>query len=259
MNIEELFKHSIVISRMPYRLEWMKKSFTVAGLPMPAIHLNALTGKGQYKKTLACKMSHGKAVKYAKDHDWPYVLVFEDDAWPRHNAKEKLEELLKTLPHDDIKIAAIGFSDVKENKEKYGPYNNDWRIMSDLIGAQSYIVFKSAYDAFLNIALKPKIRIKGKDSFADIAIGRYAQRYYGFDTHFWKDNLFIQYNDKKEKSIKQCKRVKWFYGYYYMRRWFKSTKLKPWFWMARKVNKVFNEKYIIENIVDPLTIDAKDV
>ena len=135
MTIADLFKYSIVISRMPYRLEWMKKSFTVAGLPMPAIHLNALEGKGMTNKTLCCKMSHGKAVKYAKDHGWPYVLVFEDDAWPRFNAKEKLEELLMTLPNDEIKIAAIGFSGVKNATDKVGPNNNDWRIMTDLIGA----------------------------------------------------------------------------------------------------------------------------
>lgn len=48
-----------------------------------------------------------KTVEYAQKANWPYALVLEDNVWPRANVRQKLEECLKTLHDNNIKIAAF--------------------------------------------------------------------------------------------------------------------------------------------------------
>lgn len=99
---------------MPSRIQLMKKSFAVADIPFPAAVIDAVRCRNTVaEKTKACRLSHRKAVEYAQKANWPYVLVLEDDAWPRANVRQKLEECLKTLPDDNIKIAALGYTKLR--------------------------------------------------------------------------------------------------------------------------------------------------
>ena len=42
------------------------------------------------KAAIIVGKAHYQAIKYAADHNWPVVLVFEDDAYPRRDAAEQI-------------------------------------------------------------------------------------------------------------------------------------------------------------------------
>lgn len=46
-----------------------------------------------------CTRSHVRIIEYAKQNNLPFVVVFEDDAYPRKDAKEKLSGYLYRLPY----------------------------------------------------------------------------------------------------------------------------------------------------------------
>ena len=40
-------------------------------------------------------MSHLLAMYYAKTNGWPYVFIFEDDAWPNTDAAKRLRQAIE--------------------------------------------------------------------------------------------------------------------------------------------------------------------
>ena len=223
--VEDLFKHSVVISCMPSRIQLMKKSFAVANVPFPAAVVDAVRcGNTVEEKTNACRLSHGKAVEYALKAKWPYVLVLEDDAWPRFNVRQKLEECLKTLPDNNIKIAALGYTKLRTAD------TCKWRKARVLTGAQSYVVFSPAFSSVIDAMNKSKHP-------ADLVIGEFAEELLGFSTYAADTICFTQYNSPDEDMHK--KRIDSSCGYYICRAWRKDTKLKPWFWTAEHVEEEY--------------------
>ena len=43
-------------------------------------------------------MSHIKALEYAKDNNWPYVIILEDDITIAQDFKKRIKLLFKLLP-----------------------------------------------------------------------------------------------------------------------------------------------------------------
>ena len=45
----------------------------------------------------AVSAAHAKAIRHASATGWPYVLVFEDDAWPRKDARSWIESIISEI------------------------------------------------------------------------------------------------------------------------------------------------------------------
>ena len=74
------FKYSCVVCVDDYKFELFKKTFTHYGLPIPMRVGELVAGQTPIQN---CSHNHINCVRYAKEHDWPYVIIFEDDAFPR--------------------------------------------------------------------------------------------------------------------------------------------------------------------------------
>ena len=84
-----------------------------------------------------CKHSHMRAVKLAKSRNWPFVMLFEDDAYPCDDVMHKLEELLYAVPYD-AQLIVLGWSN--EYGQDFSMYLNPITTPT-ISGSHSYILF----------------------------------------------------------------------------------------------------------------------
>jgi GR25 family glycosyltransferase involved in LPS biosynthesis len=113
-----------------------------------------LPGGWRYGETMvpaeiATIMSHSNAIKLAKDNDWPYVLVLEDDAELCEDFEKRVNYLLRILPSDWQQVYLSGIP-------KAGPFffpvlglmNVLPSIFTECIPAT--LIRKSIYDKIIN-------------------------------------------------------------------------------------------------------------
>jgi len=106
----------------------------------------------EYKKLKkCCTLSHMLAVYYAKANNWPYVMIFEDDAWPMlevsNMCRATLDYIDKLKAADKpVKFVKCGFNgrvDGPDAKLRLIPYENV------TYGSHTYILFESFYDDYI--------------------------------------------------------------------------------------------------------------
>lgn len=100
-----------------------------------------------------CAMAHQTIVRMAKAAGLDHVLIFEDDAYPRHDAAARIEKAILNTP-DDAKIVVLGFNQVNSARQ----FNSELSLISpregldfSVWGSQSYIIYRNAYDEYLDI------------------------------------------------------------------------------------------------------------
>ena len=188
--LSDFNKYSVVISCDKDRLEIMQKAFAKAGLQMPqkisGVNMCALNGRSMKFGTSNCAesiaMSHMQCINMADFLGWPFVVIFEDDAWPRINAKDALEKALSEIP-DDTLVYYIGYDKLRKRNGK---------ILR--AGQHAYVVFRDAFDIF-------------RDAFATKGLGTYAidcmdRCYARLDevSSLSRTNVFVQMNIKNYKA-----------------------------------------------------------
>lgn len=77
--------------------------------------------------------------------DFPYVGIFEDDAIGCIGVKEKMAEVLSNVP-DDADMLYLGTMDCRDIEKDLG---NGFMVPGNVLGIQSYIVFRSGYEHVL--------------------------------------------------------------------------------------------------------------
>lgn len=97
--------------------------------------------------------SQWSIVQLAKFANLPFVTIFEDDAKPAENLKEKLDFLCSDIP-DETDVLRLGYC--PQFPRPTFPYmtksalpHSDNLIVKNLSGAQAYIVFARYYDRFI--------------------------------------------------------------------------------------------------------------
>ena len=182
LTTKDLLKHSFVITIDDKKFEWFKKVFKFHGLSPTPKRLDGVTywyNSPQYN----CYLAHKNAILTAKKKKWPYVCVFEDDAYPINGVMETLDAYLKELP-DDCKVLSLGQIFMWE---VMGEYRIFWRSFCSY-GAHAYVVFKDAYDSYVEML----------DKFPE-GDGAFYSRNEGIlpkESFFIpKRNLFIQYSN----------------------------------------------------------------
>lgn len=184
--IKDFFKNSCMITiddqKFMKTCEIFQKKFNgLRPLKVYGSHDKKLTGPQN------CKQSHINVVKYAKDKNLPFIVVFEDDAYPRTDALERLEEYLYRIPGNSDFIVLGWSNHSSKTKQLFTlPFN---RLTSILSGSHSYIIFKSAYDKYL------KYMETHKNATADGLIYNNVGNAYVLDRP-----IFIQYSDSKSMN-----------------------------------------------------------
>ena len=181
ITVKDLLKHSLVITIDDKRLEWFKKVFKFHGIsPMPKRFQGTTLwyNSGRYN----CYLSHKNAILAAKKKRWPYVCIFEDDAYPVKNIESLVDGYLKELPNECqvLSLGTIMLWDVRgEHKDFYRSFKS--------YGSQAYVVFKDAYDKFIEMLDKAPEGDGAFYSRMDDILPK--------DVFFMpKRNMFIQYN-----------------------------------------------------------------
>lgn len=131
-----------------------------------------------------CYLSHRNAILKAKELGWPYVCIFEDDAYPRTDIVRLLNFYLSDVP-DKCNLLILGNYRLME----FSLFNQKFYNHVVAWGSHAYVVFQKGYDQYLSLLDSVKI--------AD-CYQRMDRRYINSNTFFVpKKNLFIQYSPKK--------------------------------------------------------------
>lgn len=152
-----MLKYSFVISVSNDRLNSFYDLFNSIGLntPLPTLYdgfkINGVSGD------LNISITHNSIVRLAKALNYPFVCIFEDDAYPCNQIVPLLNFYLGRIP-DDAKILKLGYTkcrdNLSQNVDKFFVRRSTW-------GAHAYIVFNSGYDDYLNLS---KINIISDDA-----------------------------------------------------------------------------------------------
>lgn len=187
LNTHDFFKYACVISIDKLKLGLFYKIFNHYFNEKP-ICING-NKNPKLKGYQNCTRSHCLCVEYAKRHMWPFVIIFEDDAYPRSNCKEKLEQYILELIKTPLKIdiLRLGFCHINGNNRN--DFSNSFNKMtcSGYAGSHAEIVFSHVFDLYLNYC-------KSHDFIADHYLDMTKQVF------FTKENLFIQYNKSKSMN-----------------------------------------------------------
>lgn len=188
ITLQKLLDHSFVITINDERFDNFCKVFNTYNLnPLPR-RFNGFTLPNDIHKNIGliktsnmcnCSFSHAALIKTVEALDWPFVCIFEDDAYPRKDIIDKIQIILNDIP-DDVDMIKLGYTKIN-NKNK--PINIDNRFYSDAqtYGSHAYIVFKKYYKIYQ--------KLFNIDAVADMLLMNSNNNIL---TPI--DNLFIQYN-----------------------------------------------------------------
>ena len=104
IDIQDLFKHSYVLSCDNDRLRLFYYNFSRYSLPKPE-WFHAIVDKNLGGRKCN-SLSMAAMIQKAKDNDWPFVLIFEDDAYPCRDVYKRLSSL--EYP-DNADIYVLGY------------------------------------------------------------------------------------------------------------------------------------------------------
>ena len=178
LSTDEILKNSLVVTIDDERVQAFNQRFLDQGLPLPKKFigyeieedfllrhfqmLRKLKREGQDKilhqqfkliKYLCNNASQWSVVQFAKNTNMPFVTIFEDDADPVDNVREKLDLLCSDIP-DETDVLRLGYCTQFPRPTTKGMTisalpHSDNLIVKNLSGAQAYIVFARYYDRFI--------------------------------------------------------------------------------------------------------------
>ena len=152
LTFDNLFKYSFVVSVNDKRYRWYKKVFKFFGLP--AAEKVGKKVKGQ-KPEFNCGMNHIECVRLAKERNYPYCLIFEDDAYPRKDIIEKLNFYITEFNRQsaitcNTDVLYLGFYSLQSYGTIIAGLHNFSKVTRHW-SSHAYIVFKKFYDKFLSL------------------------------------------------------------------------------------------------------------
>ena len=136
------------------------------------------------KPTYKCALSHASIIKLAKAMDFPFVVIFEDDAYPCKYVEKELKKILHDVP-DDADMLVLGY-----NKLKSLIRVNDRisKLSGFLWGSHAYVIFNKAYTDYL-IRYNKNPQLVADDYFGTMR-----------NVYVVNSNLFIQSNESKSMN-----------------------------------------------------------
>lgn len=137
-----LGKNSFVISMNEKRLGMFKRIFDHYKIPTPVLFPAASSRDG----TKGCLLSHWAIYKIAETLRLPYIIVYEDDAFPRKDIIEYFNNAMQCVPEDwnFLKIEDL-FYHQYTNINNINDYWMTAKSLSNGSGSAAYIIKDSAY------------------------------------------------------------------------------------------------------------------
>lgn len=192
INLKDFFNNSFVISIDDQRLKQCQNIFKYYNLQVP----NNFDGfkskkilnsnvKSIYIGAYNCGLSHAAIVRMAKALNLPFVVIFEDDAYPCTDIYNKLTKYLANIP-DTANVIALGVSKIKNKHYRTTEYYNVYNVKPVFYGSHAYILYRTVYEKYIQLYdSNPKLK-------ADTILS-----YLDSDIYVVKEDLFIQYNISK--------------------------------------------------------------
>lgn len=148
----ELVEHALVINlpRSTERLAAFMSSNVFEGTTevIEAIDGARLTETKMlsgWKGDSGCLASHKKALEYAKEKGWNYVMIFEDDISFAPDFNNRLKQAMLELPQNWDGLWLGG----KDRYPSY-PYSSLLKINTGMWGAYGFIIKHTLYDFFIS-------------------------------------------------------------------------------------------------------------
>ena len=141
ISSNSLLEHSFVITVDEQRYSQFVKVFEYHNLfPLPIKFVGVSDGDDF---VFNCYLSHKKAILKAKELNWPFVCIFEDDAYPCNDIRTYLDKVMANVPKH-CKVISFGYNSKRDETKV-----NDLFDFSSTYGAHAYVVFQEAYEEYL--------------------------------------------------------------------------------------------------------------
>jgi len=140
--------------------------------------------KGRYK----CMLSHIAVIRMAKCLNLPFVVIYEDDAYPMNGILKKLEAVCADIP-DDANVLVLGWSRIFGEPVKIS--SEIERLTDTNFGSHAYVIFRNAYDRII------EYYNSHTGTAADLILTQFSGNEGIYKT---RENLFIQYSTGKSIS-----------------------------------------------------------
>lgn len=158
ITLEDLFKHSLLIwtnkEQLDFSMNRFQEVFGMTPTPLAGLYKHVYPEGYRYQyfrdSAVCCSFSHIMALRFAQMNNWPFVCIFEQDAYSLYDDKSKLELALSQI--NDSRVVLLGNTSVskiyKSNIDQFkvndwfGEINsNKYRYSSDTFnGYHAYIV-----------------------------------------------------------------------------------------------------------------------
>ena len=189
ISIEQLLAYSFVISINESRYDVFCKRFNQYSLntPLPKLFKGFTIPNGIHKECgffktsnlCNCFFSHVALVKIAQSLNLPFVCIFEDDAYPCINCRNRLQQILNKLP-DNIDLLKLGHLGSLKDKIVV----DDVFEVVQTYGSHAYVVFKKYYNKYIEL------------SNEDLHIDRSSMNMHNNDKVYATSKILFIQNDK---------------------------------------------------------------
>ena len=186
ITISDILKNSFSISIEKNIFVLQTRIFAANGLkPIPHLMLGCMDK--HISPPQRCTQSHISIVCKAKKLGLPFVVVFEDDAYPCINCAAKLENVFNQMPND-AQMLLLGWSSNIKGTQRF---NSRFNAISTytISGSHAYVLRRESYDTWLDFFKQ------NPNATADNRIFQVIPHSYILD-----NPLFIQYSCKRSMN-----------------------------------------------------------
>ena len=145
INLDEL---NICVINLPERIDRLNQFSHQIKKILSNSSYNIIEGIRDKNPMVGIAKAHTNCIKLAKDNNWPYVLICEDDLIFKANNNNTLNKYIRNAldnAPDDFNILLGGLY----NSGKLTSYNQFWYKTNEFCGLQFYIVHNNCYDRIL--------------------------------------------------------------------------------------------------------------
>lgn len=192
IELQDLLEKSFVITIHDDRFNIFCNNFLKCGLTTLPKKYTGFTmpnkiykdiGLNKTSNTANCSFSHISIIKLAESLNWPFVCIFEDDAYPCVDIISKLQLLLTDIPNE-VDMIKLGYLSIRNNL-LYLSSNKRFYLNAITWGSHAYIVFKKYYQAYYKL-------FNIMPTADELLMNSYKYSYNIFSS---VNSLFSQYNE----------------------------------------------------------------
>lgn len=150
ISVEDLVKNAFCITVDSERRNRFESIFRKMFGVVPMFFNGGVYGSDT---RMNCSITHSDLIRTAHAMGLPYITIFEDDAYPRPDAKDLLWHCMQHVP-DDAAMVLWGFGRAPADMKKVSEFMHKVEKPDYLWGSHAYTVFSSAYNKYEQLDLR---------------------------------------------------------------------------------------------------------